>query len=52
MDLVIKISKVKKRSVGDTRIKWWNLTRETVAKLSKQIKVEGSWKLIEDADAM
>jgi len=35
-------NKVKKRSVSAPRVKWW---RENAAKLSKRIKIEGSWKL-------
>jgi len=26
MDMVIKNSKKKKRSVGDSRVRWWNFT--------------------------
>ena len=52
MDLVIKSFKVKKRSGGVARVRWWNLTRVNVTKLSKKIKSEASWKVIGDADAM
>ena len=52
MDLVIKSCKVKKRSEGVARVRWWNLTRENATKLSEKIKSEASWKLIKDADAM
>jgi len=51
-DLAFKSYKVKKRSVGDARVKCWNLTRENVAKLSEKIKAKGSWKVIEGDDAM
>ena len=50
--VVIKNSKIKKRSVGDPRVKWWNLTNENATKLSEKIKAEGSWKQEEDADTM
>ena len=33
VDIVIKSSKVKHRSVGDLKVKWWNLTRENTNKL-------------------
>jgi len=52
MDLVIKSFKAKKRSVGVARVRWWNLSRENAIKLSEKIKLEVSWKLIENADAM
>jgi len=52
MDLVFKSFRVKKRRVGDARIRWWDINKEKAAKLSEKIKREGSWKLIEDADAM
>jgi len=43
---------VKKRSVGDPRVKWWTLTRENTTKLVEKIKIDGCWKLIEDVDAI
>jgi len=52
MDLMFKSFKVKKRSVGIARLRWWNLTEENNIKLSDRIKSEASWKLVEDADAM
>ena len=42
MDVVIKSSKIKKRSVEDPRVRWWNLISENATKLSVKIKVEGS----------
>ena len=52
MDLGIKGFKAKKRSIGDARVRWWNLTRENAIKLSEKIKSEASWKLVEAADTM
>jgi len=52
MELVIKNFKVKKRSRGVARTRWWNLTRENATKLSEKIKSEANWKLVGDADAM
>ena len=49
MDMVIKSYKVKKRTVGDRKVKWWNLTRENASNILKKIKIEGSWKLIEES---
>jgi len=43
---------VKERSGGVTRVRWWNLTIENVTKLSEKIKLEASWKVIGDANAM
>jgi len=42
MDLVIKSLKVKKRSGGVARVRWWNLTRENVTKLWEKIKSKAS----------
>ena len=52
MDLVIKNFKVKKRGGGIARIRWWNLTRENVTKLSEKIESETNWELVRDANAM
>ena len=38
MDMGIKSLKAKKRSVGVSRVRWWNLTREKATKLSKKIR--------------
>jgi len=42
MDMGIKSFKAKKRNVGVSRVRWWNLTRENATKLSKRIKSEAS----------
>jgi len=42
MDLMIKSFKLKKRSRGVARVRWWNLTRENTTKLSEKIKSEAS----------
>ena len=36
----------------DLNVKWWNLTSEYVAKVSENIRVEGNWNLVRDADTM
>jgi len=33
MDMVIKDFKVKKRSRGGAKVRWWNLTRENATKI-------------------
>jgi len=50
MDLVRKSFRVKKRSVGDVRTRWWAFTRCS-AKFLEKIKTKATWKLIEDGDA-
>jgi len=52
LDVEFKCSKWKKRSVGDSRVKWWNLTKENAMKLSERITEEGAWRQIEDTDTM
>ena len=52
VELMIKSFRVKERSGGVTRVRWWNLTIENVTKLSEKIKSEASWKVIGDANAM
>ena len=52
MDVGIKSSKMKKRSVRDPRVKWLKLTNENTANSSEKIKVKGSWKTVEDVDIM
>jgi len=52
VDGTIKSSKIKKRSVRDPRVRWWNLTRENTDKLSGKIIVEGDWRPIKDAYIM
>ena len=44
LDMEFKCSKWKKRSVGDPRVKWWNLIKENTIKLSERIIVEGAWR--------
>jgi len=39
-----KCSRWKKRSVGEPRVKWWNLTKENTMKLAERIKEEGAWR--------
>jgi len=43
---------MKKRSIKDPRVRWWNLTRENAPKLSEKVKAKGSWKQVEDAYTM
>lgn len=52
MDVVIKSLKRKKRSVGDPRVRRWNLTTKNATKLLKKIKAEGSWRQVDDMDTM
>ena len=42
MDLEMKSLKVKKRSGGVARVRWWNLTRENATKLAEKIKSEAN----------
>ena len=42
LDLVMRSFRVKKRSRGVARVRWWNLTRENTTKLSEKIKSEAS----------
>ena len=51
-DSVIKSFKLKKRSGGVVRVRWWNLTRENVTKLSEKTIAEVNWELSDNADAM
>ena len=52
IDLVVKNFKVKKRGNGVERTRWWNLTRDSLTKLSEKTKSESNWKLVGDADVM
>jgi len=52
LDVEFKCSKWKRRSAGEPRVKWWNLTRENAIKLTERISEEGVWKKAEDADIM
>ena len=38
MDMVIKGLRVKRRSGGVARVRWWNFTRENATKLSERIR--------------
>ena len=44
LDVELKCSRWKKRSVGEPRVKWWNLTKENTMKLAERIKEEGAWR--------
>jgi len=46
LDLELKCSKWKKRSVWEPRVKWWNLTKENAMKLAERITEEGAWRQI------
>jgi len=50
MDVVIKNSNWKKRSVIDHRVRWWDLTTENTIILAEKIEAEGSWKQAKNAD--
>jgi len=52
LDVEFKCSKWKKMSVGDLRVKWWNLTKENAIKLSEMLTEQGAWRQVEDADIM
>jgi len=52
LDVEFKYLKWKKRRVGDTRVKWWTLTKENAVLLSERITEEGVWKWVEDEDVM
>lgn len=51
LDVEFKCSKWKK-SVGDSRVKWWTLTKEKAVLLSERISVKGSWRRVEDVDTI
>jgi len=52
MNVVIKRAKVKKRRVGEPKVRWWNLTRENAVELAEKILADGNWKRLEDIDQM
>jgi len=52
MDVEIKSSKKKKRSVRDPKDRWSNLMKKNVIKFSKKVKEEGNSRKIEEADRM
>jgi len=41
LDVELKCSKWKRRSVGELRVKWWNLTRGNAMKIVERISEEG-----------
>jgi len=52
LDVEFKYSKWKTRSVGDPRVKWWNLMKENAMKSRERITEEGAWRQVEDADTI
>ena len=52
MNVVIKRAKVKKRRVGEPKVRWWNLTRENAIWISEKIIANGNWRRLEDVDKM
>jgi len=52
LDMELKCSKWKKRSVGEPTVKLWNLTRKNAMKLVEGITKEGAWRQVEDANTM
>jgi len=52
MDVVIKNSKKKRRSVEHTRVRWWNPTVENASILAEKIKAEESRKQVKNASTM
>jgi len=43
LDTEYKCSKWKKRTVGNPKVKWWNLVKDSAMKLSERITKEGAW---------
>jgi len=52
MDVAIRSSIRRKRRVGISKVKWWNLTAKNATKLFKKIKMEGKWYVERDANKM
>ena len=52
MDLMMKSFKVKNRSGGVARVRWWNLNRANATKLVGKIKSKARWEVIDNVDAM
>ena len=50
MDVEIRSTVRRKRTVGVHKVKWWNLIGENVTTLSEKIKTEGNWRLEGDAN--
>jgi len=42
MDVAIKRVNMKKRLVGELKVRWWNLTGENVVRLSEKIIADGN----------
>lgn len=40
------------RSIGDPRVRWWNLTKENATNLSDKVNAELSWRQVEDVHRM
>ena len=52
LDVRIKKWKRKKRGINYTKIRWWNLKNEKLAKFRDKLKNEGKWNLEEDTNVM
>lgn len=52
MDVQIKGWRRKKWSLGDLRVKWWNLTSDNAAKLVDKTRAKGPWDMEGDANKM
>jgi len=52
MDVAIKRAKVKKRLIGEPKVRWWNLIRENAVRLIEKIIVDGNLRRLEDVDQM
>jgi len=50
MDVEIRSTLRRKRTIGIYKVKWWNLNGENVTKLSEKIKTEGKWRLEGDSN--
>ena len=50
MDVEIRSTLRKKKTVGVYKVKWGNLNGENVTKLSEKIKIEGKWRLEGDSN--
>jgi len=50
IDVEIRSTLRRKRTIGVYKVKWWNLNIENVTKLSKNIKTEGKWRLEGDSN--
>jgi len=50
MDVEIRSTLRRRRTVGVYKVKWWNLNGENVTKLSEKIKTGGKWRLKWDSN--